>query len=105
MLTWTHSGRDSPRSITRGNCLLQKIRVFRDFRVPVQHFYTNGDSNDRRPSTQCYAGLELTTIDHVQLAIPTGSEDDCSRFYVNVLGLAETPTQPVLSARGVLVPR
>src|SRR5262249_11096627 len=48
MLTWTHSGRDSPRSITRGNCLLQKIRVFRDFRVPVQHFYTNGDSNDRR---------------------------------------------------------
>src|SRR5262249_15648974 len=37
-----------PRSITHGNCLLQKIRVFRDFRVRVQHFYTNGDSNDRR---------------------------------------------------------
>ena len=54
------------------------------------------------PSTQCYAGLELTTIDHVQLAIPPGSEDDCRRFYVNVLGLAEKPKPPVLAARGGL---
>jgi hypothetical protein len=38
----------TPRSITHANCLLQKIRAFRDFRVRVQHFYTNGDSNDRR---------------------------------------------------------
>src|SRR5262249_61222751 len=54
------------------------------------------------PSTQCSAGLELTTIDHVQLAIPPGSEDDCRRFYVKVLGLAEKPKPPVLAARGGL---
>src|SRR5262249_22100612 len=102
MLTWTHSRRDSPRSITRGNCLLQKIRVFRAFRVPWQHFTPMEIQMTVGPSTQCYAGLELTTIDHVQLAIPPGSEDDCRRFYVNVLGLAEKPKPPVLAARGGL---
>src|SRR5215813_5765631 len=91
-----------PRSITHGNCLLQKIRVFRDFRVRVQPFTPMEIQMTVGPSTQCYAGLELTTIDHVQLAIPPGSEDDCRRFYVNVLGLAEKPKPPVLSARGGL---
>src|SRR5262249_39734294 len=92
-----------PRSITHGNCLLQKIRVFRDFRVQVQYTFTPMEIKMTvGPSTKCYAGLELTTIDHVQLAIPPGSEDDCRRFYVNVLGLAEKPKPPVLAARGGL---
>ena len=39
-------------------------------------------------------------IDHVQLAIPVGREDDARRFYVDVLGLAEVPKPEVMAARG-----
>jgi catechol 2,3-dioxygenase-like lactoylglutathione lyase family enzyme len=39
-------------------------------------------------------------IDHVQLAIPSGSEDEARRFYVDVLGLTEVPKPPLLAARG-----
>ncbi len=39
-------------------------------------------------------------IDHVQLAIPAGSEDAAREFYVGVLGLAEVPKPPLLAARG-----
>ena len=39
-------------------------------------------------------------IDHVQLAIPVGSEDTARAFYVDVLGLAEVPKPPSMAARG-----
>jgi catechol 2,3-dioxygenase-like lactoylglutathione lyase family enzyme len=39
-------------------------------------------------------------IDHVQLAIPAGSDDVARAFYVDVLGLTEVPKPPVLAARG-----
>ncbi len=39
-------------------------------------------------------------IDHVQLAIPEGGEDDARAFYVGVLGLTETPKPPIMAARG-----
>ena len=39
-------------------------------------------------------------IDHVQLAIPVGSEDQARRFYVGVLGLTEEPKPAVMAARG-----
>jgi len=39
-------------------------------------------------------------IDHVQLAIPVGSEDRARAFYVGVLGLVEVPKPPVMAARG-----
>jgi catechol 2,3-dioxygenase-like lactoylglutathione lyase family enzyme len=39
-------------------------------------------------------------IDHVQLAIPSGSEDEARQFYVGVLGLSEIPKPPLLAARG-----
>ena len=39
-------------------------------------------------------------IDHVQLAIPVGSEDVAREFYVGVLGLGEVPKPPVMAARG-----
>src|SRR5678816_4023620 len=42
----------------------------------------------------------LTAIDHVQLAMPRGGEDDARRFYVAGLGLLEEPKPPVLAARG-----
>lgn len=41
-------------------------------------------------------------LHHVQLAIPAGSEDDCRRFYVDVLGMEELVKPPVLAARGGL---
>jgi len=39
-------------------------------------------------------------IDHVQLAMPKGREDEARRFYAGVLGLPEQPKPPNLAARG-----
>ena len=39
-------------------------------------------------------------IDHVQVAIPVGSEDLARSFYADVLGLHEVPKPPVMAARG-----
>ena len=39
-------------------------------------------------------------IDHVQVAIPAGGEDEARRFYVGVLGLTEVPKPERLLARG-----
>ena len=42
----------------------------------------------------------LVAIDHVQLAMPRGGEDDARQFYVARLGLVEETKPPVLAARG-----
>jgi len=39
-------------------------------------------------------------IDHVQVAIPVGSEDAARAFYADVLGLSEVPKPAVMAARG-----
>ena len=39
-------------------------------------------------------------LQHVQLAIPRGSEDACRLFYVRTLGLTEVPKPPALAVRG-----
>ena len=41
-------------------------------------------------------------LHHVQLAVPPGSEDECRRFYVDVLGMTEVAKPPELAARGGL---
>lgn len=41
-------------------------------------------------------------IDPVQLAIPRGAEDECRRFYVDLLGMKEITKPPALAARGGL---
>jgi catechol 2,3-dioxygenase-like lactoylglutathione lyase family enzyme len=56
----------------------------------------NPSIRDTRPATA--AGL--VAIDHVQLAMPAGGEDDARSFYADVLGLAEVTKPPVLAARG-----
>ena len=43
---------------------------------------------------------EWVCIDHVQLAIPNGAEDDARDFYIGVLGLSEVPKPPLLAKRG-----
>ncbi len=42
----------------------------------------------------------ITAVDHIQLAIPRGSEDRVRRFYVDLLGLCEIPKPEPLSGRG-----
>ena len=39
-------------------------------------------------------------IHHVQVACPTGAEDDQRAFYTGVLGWPELPKPPLLAARG-----
>jgi catechol 2,3-dioxygenase-like lactoylglutathione lyase family enzyme len=42
----------------------------------------------------------VQAVDHVQVAIPPGGEDQARPFYKDLLGLAEQPKPPELAARG-----
>ena len=42
----------------------------------------------------------IAGLDHVQLAAPPGSEDLLRAYYIDTLGMTETPKPPVLAARG-----
>ena len=44
--------------------------------------------------------IRFVAIDHVQLAMPAGSEELARGFYVGVLGLSERPKPPALAVRG-----
>jgi catechol 2,3-dioxygenase-like lactoylglutathione lyase family enzyme len=44
--------------------------------------------------------MPLLSVDHVQLAMPAGGEDDARGFYRDLLGLPETPKPPHLAKRG-----
>jgi catechol 2,3-dioxygenase-like lactoylglutathione lyase family enzyme len=44
--------------------------------------------------------MRVRGIDHVQLAMPAGGEDDARAFYDGVLGLPEKQKPPHLAARG-----
>jgi catechol 2,3-dioxygenase-like lactoylglutathione lyase family enzyme len=46
--------------------------------------------------------VTLLRIDHVQLAIPKGSEDRCRLFYIDLLGMTEMPKPQALAGRGGL---
>ncbi|SCA84034.1 glyoxalase [Bacillus glycinifermentans] len=39
-------------------------------------------------------------IDHVQIAAPKGSENECRQFFSNVLGMREIPKPENLKKRG-----
>jgi len=43
---------------------------------------------------------EVLAIDHVQIAMPVGGEDDARAFYGGLLGLEELPKPMPLAARG-----
>lgn len=43
---------------------------------------------------------EIVGLDHVQVAIPTGGEDEARRFYGSLLGLTEVPKPAALAGRG-----
>ncbi|MFJ8825690.1 hypothetical protein ACIREE_28475 [Streptomyces sp. NPDC102467] len=42
----------------------------------------------------------IEALDHVQLAAPVSSEALLRAFYIDVLGMTETPKPPALGARG-----
>ncbi|MEL7207271.1 MAG: VOC family protein [Actinomycetota bacterium] len=44
--------------------------------------------------------MGVEAIDHVQLAMPAGGEDEAVAFYEGVLGIARVPKPPRLAARG-----
>lgn len=44
--------------------------------------------------------MKVTSIDHVQLAMPPGEEDTARSFYFDVLGLPEVPKPEELAKRG-----
>ena len=44
--------------------------------------------------------MKILSIDHVQIAMPAGEEDQAREFYINLLGFSETPKPPELAKRG-----
>jgi len=44
--------------------------------------------------------VRIVSIDHVQLAMPRGREDDARAYYRDILGMAEIPKPSNLAARG-----
>jgi catechol 2,3-dioxygenase-like lactoylglutathione lyase family enzyme len=47
-----------------------------------------------------YQPMRVYGLDHIQVAIPPGSEDEARAFYVGVLGLSEVPKPAHLVSRG-----
>jgi catechol 2,3-dioxygenase-like lactoylglutathione lyase family enzyme len=45
-------------------------------------------------------GFEIVGLEHVQLAMPAGREEDAEAFYSGLLGLARLPKPAPLAARG-----
>ena len=44
--------------------------------------------------------MKILAIDHIQLAIPPGEEDNARAFYRDLLGFNEIPKPPELAKRG-----
>ena len=44
--------------------------------------------------------MTVIGIDHVQLAMPAGREDEARAFYARILGIPEVPKPPELAKRG-----
>ena len=44
--------------------------------------------------------MTVVGIDHVQLAMPAGREDEARAFYARLLGIPEIPKPPELATRG-----
>jgi catechol 2,3-dioxygenase-like lactoylglutathione lyase family enzyme len=52
------------------------------------------------PASRLRHVIEIVGIDHVQLSMPPGREDDARAFYGSVLGLREVDKPPSLAGRG-----
>ena len=61
---------------------------------------TEGDTEADIEDEEAQAMIEVVGIDHVQLSMPPGGEDEARRFYVEILGLREIAKPPELAGRG-----
>jgi catechol 2,3-dioxygenase-like lactoylglutathione lyase family enzyme len=50
-----------------------------------------------RPTEQ---NMKILSVDHVQIAMPSGEEDTARLFYIKHLGFVEIPKPPELAKRG-----
>ncbi len=46
--------------------------------------------------------MTISAIDHIQLAIPVGAEDQARAFYIGILGFSEVEKPDYMKARGGL---
>lgn len=44
--------------------------------------------------------MKITSIDHIQLAMPVGGEEKAREFFIGLLGFREIPKPPELAKRG-----
>ena len=44
--------------------------------------------------------MKILSIDHIQIAMPAGEEEQARAFYVKLLGFTEIPKPPELAKRG-----
>jgi catechol 2,3-dioxygenase-like lactoylglutathione lyase family enzyme len=54
----------------------------------------------RHANRHTLSGMPITRIDHVQLAIPPGTEAKARAFYTGLLGLPEREKPAILAGRG-----
>lgn|GEM_PF-161747 len=62
--------------------------------LPYRRVFAIGERPGEAP------GGVVTALDHAQLAMPAGREEEARSFYGGLLGLVEEPKPPVLAARG-----
>jgi catechol 2,3-dioxygenase-like lactoylglutathione lyase family enzyme len=60
---------------------------------------TPRDGAGRAPGWQDPA-MRIVRVDHVQLAMPAGGEEEAAAFYEGILGIPQVPKPPHLAARG-----
>ena len=68
--------------------------------VAARPTFTASNSKNGATRVTDGAAYALGGLHHVQLAIPAGGEDDCRRFWAEILGLTELAKPPVLASRG-----
>ena len=85
----------------RGRCsFAQSNPTFYEEIAPLHLRQVQVSSPKNGFSQQHKINMTILSIDHVQLAMPIGEEDQARAFYVNVLGFFEVPKPTELATRG-----
>ena len=59
-----------------------------------------GEDAEAEDPEEAEAMIQVVGIDHIQLSMPPGGEDEARNFYVGILGLREIAKPPELAGRG-----
>ena len=71
-----------------------------DRRVASQEAGTQAEGGEAEIEGGAHHMIEIVGIDHVQLSMPPGGEDEARRFYGEILRLREIAKPPELDGRG-----